>query len=144
MIESSARRLHGAAARPRISFVVAWQGAAAELSRRLRVWDRWVDDGIDVVVVCSCPTADREQIERAHPDVRVVNARADEDLSTLRQLGVSAAQGDIVVIVDDTIGWASSWRDHLPVASAGEGTPATGVWIGSHRAPRMVEDASVR
>ena len=145
MTEFSARRFQVVATRPRVSFVVAWQGCPTELSRRLQIWDRWVEDGIDVVVVCSCPPADREQIERSHPDVRVVNARADEDLSTLRQLGVSAAQGDIVVIVDDTIGWTSSWRDHLPVAIGGAVLPANATqWVGDEGAPRVMDDVSVR
>ncbi len=145
MSELRAHRMHVAGIRPRVSFVVAWQGCAKELSRRLQTWDRWVGDGIDVVVVCSCPPADRERVERSHPDVRVVNAHADEDLSTLRQLGVSAAQGDIVVIVDDTVGWTSSWRDHLPIAIGGPLAPTSGAnWIGGEAGPRIMEETPLR
>lgn len=106
--------------RPRISLVVAWQGCSDELSRRLLLWDRRAESGIDVVVVCSCPAADRQRIAAAHPAVRVVEANVGDDIAELRQLGVSAARGDIVVIVDDTAGWNTPWRDHLPMAISSE------------------------
>lgn len=145
MSELQAIRLSAARTRPRVSFVAAWQGSPAELSRRLRAWDRWIDDGIDVVVACSCSPAEHQRIERSHPGVLVVNASADEELSTLRQLGVSAAQGDIVVIIDDTVGWTASWRDHLPFAIAGEVIPGQGAqWAGYNRPPRVMDDASLR
>lgn len=102
--------------RPRISLVVAWQGCSDELSRRLHLWERWVENGTDVVVVCSCPPAERERIARTHPGVRLVAANASDDIAALRELGVSAARGDIVVIIDDRVGWNSSWRDRPPVA----------------------------
>ena len=144
MNEQSAVRLLGAVRRPRVSFVVAWQGCATELSRRLRLWGRWVELGIDVVVVCSCPAAERQRIERLHPDVRVVKASADEEMSVLRHLGVSAAQGDIVVIVDDAVGWTASWRDHLPAAIGGSVIPASRApWVGHDRAALNLDEATL-
>lgn len=116
-----------------------------ELSRRLRSWGQWVDLGIDVVVVCSCPAAERQRIERLHPDVRVVKASADEEMSVLRQLGVSAAQGDIVVIVDDAVGWTASWRDHLPAAIGGAVIPAARAqWLGYDRSALSLDEAKSR
>jgi hypothetical protein len=145
MNELPAVRLHGAVRRPRVSFVIAWQGCATELSRRLRLWGQWVEIGIDVVVVCSCPAAERQRIERLHPDVRVVKASAEEDMSVLRQLGVSAAQGDIVVIVDDAVGWTASWRDHLPAAIVGPVVPAARAqWLGYDRAALSLDEATLR
>jgi len=144
MSELSAVHLHGAVRRPRVSFVVAWQGCSTELSRRLRLWGQWVELGIDVVVVCSCPPAERQRIERLHPDVRVVKASADEDRSVLRQLGVSAAQGDIVVIIDDVVGWTASWRDHLPAAIGGAVIPAQRAqWLGYDRAALTLDEATL-
>ena len=145
MSELQAFGVRAAGARPRVSFVAAWQGSPAELSHRLRVWDRWVDEGIDVVVVCSCSTADRQRIERAHPGVRVVNASADEKLSALRQIGISTANGDIVVIIDDSVGWTSSWRDHLPVGIGGAVIPAERArWASHDRLPSVMDDAPLR
>lgn len=145
MSELQAYGMRAAGARPRVSFVAAWQGSPTELSRRLRIWDRWVDDGIDVVVVCSCSPADHQRIERSHPGVRVVNASADEKLSALRQRGIAAAHGDIVVIIDDTVGWTSSWRDHLPISIGGEVIPAEHArWAGHNRPPRLMDDAPLR
>lgn len=102
--------------RPRVSFVAAWQGSPTELSRRLQSWGRWVDEGIDVLLVCACSDADQQHIERSHRGVRVIRASRSAELGALRQLGISAAHGDIVVIVDDTLGWSPSWRDELPCA----------------------------
>ena len=144
MSEQPLARLHGAVRRPRVSFVVAWQGCANELSRRLRLWGQWVAIGIDVVVVCSCPAAERQRIERLHPDVRVVKASADEDMSVLRQLGVSAAQGDIVIIVDDTVGWTASWRNQLPAAIGGSvAAAARAQWLGFDRASLTLDEATL-
>lgn len=144
MSDLTPARPSAAAARPRVSFVAAWQGCPDMLSRRLRVWDRWAANGIDVVVVCSCPPADRNRIERAHPDVLVVSAPADEDLRTLRQRGIAAARGDIVVIVDDTVGRTSSWRDHLPLAFGGNVPAAQAApWVGIGRAASVIDDATV-
>lgn len=145
MSEQPAVRLHGAVRRPRVSFVVAWQGCATELSRRLRAWGQWVELGIDVVVVCSCPAAERQRIERLHPDVRVVKASADEELSVLRQLGVSAAQGDIIVIVDDAVAWTASWRDHLPAAIGGAVIPTVPApWLGRDRVALDLGEPTLR
>jgi hypothetical protein len=97
-----------------VSIVVAWQGCPSELSRRLRSWTQQSDQRVEVVVVCSCPAADRQRVERAHPGVQVIAASEVEELSALRQLGVAASSGDIVVIFDDSIAAGASWRDHLP------------------------------
>lgn len=80
-----------------------------------------------------------------HPDVRVVKASAEEDLSVLRQLGVSAAQGDIVVIIDDAVGWTASWRDHLPAAIGGGLIPAARApWVGHDRVALDLDEATLR
>jgi hypothetical protein len=145
MSESPARRLKAAGSRPHVSFVVAWQGSIAELSRRLRVWSRWVDDGVDIVVVCTCPASERQRIERAHPAVRVVYAAPGIEMCALRQLGVAAARGDIVVIFDDTIGWSSTWRDHLPVTIGGAVMPSAGIeWVGNDPVSLSIDDVSLR
>jgi hypothetical protein len=125
-----------------VSFVVAWQGCPRELSHRLRSWGRWVHDGVDVVVVRACEVGERQRIERAHPGVRVVQSDPGQELRVLRQLGVSAAHGDIVVIFDDTAGWTSSWRDSLPVTVGGAVLPSEGIeWVRYEGASRNVSDA---
>lgn len=145
MSESPARRLKSVGSRPHVSFVVAWQGSVAELSRRLRVWSRWVDDGVDIVVVCTCPLAERQRIERAHPAVRVMHAAPGLEIRALRELGVAAARGDIVVIFDDTIGWTSTWRDHLPATIGGAVVPSAGVeWVAYDPVSLSIDDVSLR
>ncbi len=116
MIGVPTTALHSPRNRPRVSFVVAWQGCLTELSGRLRVWNRWAHEGVDVVLVCSCPADDRRSIGRSHPGLRIVAASGDVGLGAMRHLGVLAADGDIVVIVDDAIASSSSWRDELPAA----------------------------
>jgi hypothetical protein len=116
-------------ARPRVSYVIAWKGAPTELTRRLRIWERWADGGIEVVVACACAPEERQRIVRSHASVRVVGAPSGEDVSALRQRGVAAATGDIVVIVDDEVAGESSWRDELPAGIAAD-VPSTapGAW----------------
>lgn len=143
-MSESHRRAQPFGTRPRVSFVVAWQGCPNELSRRLRAWDRWVDDGVDVVVACSYPPVERQRIMRAHPGTRVVHADVEGGLQGLRHVGVSAAHGDVVVIVDDTIAWSASWRDHLPSALGGAMCPDRGArWTGYETAARIVHDATL-
>lgn len=129
MSELSTPRSAAPGARPRISFVVAWKGAGSELTRRLHLWEQWADSGIDVVVACACAPEERQRIIRSHASVRVIDAPASDDVSALRQRGVAAANGDIVVIVDDEVAGESSWRDELPT-SLGADVPvvAAGPW----------------
>lgn len=143
MSELRAYQIDPVRSRPRLSIVVAWQGCPSELSRRLRSWMQQLGRGVEVVVVCGCPAGERHRIERAHPGVQVLPAGASEELSVLRQRGVSAASGDIVVIFDDTVAAGGSWRDQLPPTLAVQ-SPAGGYdWVGLPREPH-VADASVR
>lgn len=119
MSELRAYQVDPVRSRPRLSIVVAWQGCPSELSRRLRSWMQQLGNGVEVVVACGCPAAERQRIERAHPGVQVLPATASEELSALRQRGVSAASGDVVVIFDDTVASSGSWRDQLPATLAG-------------------------
>ena len=143
MSESRAYRIEQLRSRPRVSIVVAWQGCPAELSRRLRSWAQQLDYGIEVVVVCSCPAAERQRVERAHPRAHVIPASASQELSTLRQVGVSAASGDIVVIFDDTTSAGGSWRNHLPPTLAGTKPAGSYAWVGAQHEPHP-GDASIR
>lgn len=137
--------LHVPRNRPRISFVVAWQGCLAELSARLKVWSCWVEEGIDVVLVCSCPLEDRRSIGQSHPGLRIVAAGSDVGLAAMRHLGVRIADGDIVVIVDDAVASSSSWRDQLPAAIRREALrDDRAPWGAYPQFAPIAEDATVR
>lgn len=137
-------RLDRVGSRPRLSIVVAWQGCPIQLSRRLRTWSRWVSDGVDVLVVCSCPPAERQRLERTHPEIRFVAGGCDQEMRALREAGVAAAKGDIVVIFDDTIGESSTWREHLPAMLGVDAVPTSRNAWGSYENVGRVDDASLR
>jgi hypothetical protein len=123
-----ARQLAALRLRPRLSVVVAWQGSSVELSRWLRAWVSQLDERAEVIVVAACVDADRQRIERAHPGVQLIGAPIDSELAARRQLGVSSATGDIVVILDDAIGTRMPWRGRLPSAIGGVRTPVDSEW----------------
>jgi hypothetical protein len=142
MSESSALQLKPVGARPRVSMVVAWQGSPLELSRRLRVWRGAIDESVDVVVACACAPAEQQRLERAHPGVRIMPAPPDTGMHALRQIGVAAANGDIVVILDDANSTTASWREALPPALGGGMVRSRVELPGYDHAVRM-EDASL-
>ena len=143
MSELRAYQIDQARSSPRLSIVVAWQGCASELSRRLRSLTQQLGHGGEIVVVCSCPAAERQRVERAHPGVQVIPASANEELSALRQRGVSAASGDIVVIFDDTVAPGGSWRDSVPPTLMGHSMTRGYDWVGLPHETH-VGDASAR
>ena len=145
MSESSARSIQADRARPRVSFVVAWKGCPNELSRRLRSWAQWARDGVDVVVACVCPSADRHRLARAYPDVRFLDAEDRSEVQALRELAVSSAFGDIVVIFDDSIGWHSTWREVLPTSLPGSRLRESAIAWGTYEpAAHRLDDTTVQ
>ena len=86
---------------PQRSLVIISRGTARELETALRAWAAPIRRGLDLVVVRRCTTAERLHLERAYPGVRVLSAPAGCDPRALRELGVSAARGDIIVVQDE-------------------------------------------
>jgi hypothetical protein len=73
--------------------------------------------------------------------VRVVAGNPEHDLKALREIGVSAAHGDVVVIFDDTMSRTSSWREHLPPAIGGAPMSAPAAdWTSFDGGSRPVDD----
>ena len=87
---------------PRRSLVIISRAGAPDLEDALDAWAGAIRRGLDLVVVRCCTSAERLRLERAHPGVRVLSAPADRDLRALRELGVSAARGDIVIVQEDS------------------------------------------
>jgi hypothetical protein len=143
MSELPAIHLDPFRARPRLSVVVAWQGCAVELSRRLRSWTQQLDDRSEVIVVSSCNSAESQSIARAHPGVQLIRVARNHDLPFLRELGVQSSTGDVVVILDDTVGADASWRDRIPVANT-ELSPRVGRENLGYHAESRIADATLR
>jgi len=109
-------RLGGA---PTASVVVASTGKPATLERLL-AWllPACTMRGIEVVVARNCPVDEYRALETTWPAVLFMPAPDGATARQLRFVGISAADGDIVTIIDDAMAHDESWVADLPSAPA--------------------------
>ena len=105
-------RLGGA---PTTSVVVASTGKRATLEHLL-TWLLPVctTRGIELVVARNCPADEYRALETAWPAVLFMPAPDGATSRQLRFVGISAADGDIVTIIDDTAAYDEAWVADLP------------------------------
>ena len=96
-----------------------------------------------MIVVSSCSSAESQVISRAHPGVQLIRVARNHDLPFLRQLGIESSTGDVVVILDDTVGADASWRDRIPLANA-EVMPRVARETLGYHADSRIADATLR
>ncbi len=113
-------RLGGA---PTASVVVASRGTITRLDQVLA----WLlptceAKGIEVVVARNFGPDEYQQLGTRHPDVLLMPAPDGAGSRQLRFVGISAAEGDIVMMLDDDAPLDDEWLTDLP--SAPEADPA--------------------
>jgi len=112
------RKLHKRS-RPTTTVVVAWAGIISELEHALDgLTPRCYEAGAEVIVVAPSSIGERRRLELLFPYVKVIDAPARLCHKQLREIGASAANGDIVVLLDDERLFASSMERWLPVVGA--------------------------
>jgi len=110
------RKLHKRS-RPTTTVVVAWAGIISELEHALGgLTPRCHEAGAELIVVAPSSIGERRRLALLFPYVKVIDAPARLCHKQLREIGASAANGDIVVLLDDERRFASSMERWLPVA----------------------------
>lgn len=105
--------------RPTVSVVVSSQGPPAALAACLAsLADQARRHEAEIIVARADPDAKR--LQAAHPTARFVAAEAGADRPALRELGLTAASGDIVALIDDDCIAAAGWLDRLVMAGAAD------------------------
>ena len=69
---------------------------------------------IEVVVARSCDADEYHALETAFPRVLFMPAPDNASVRQLRAIGLSAADGDIVTLVDDALAVTDTWIAELP------------------------------
>ncbi|HEY2805658.1 MAG TPA: hypothetical protein VGI92_07355 [Gemmatimonadales bacterium] len=72
---------------------------------------------IEIVVARSCPPDEYHALETAYPSVLFMPAPDGANARQLRFVGLSAADGDIVTLIDDTMTMDEDWLADLPASS---------------------------
>lgn len=103
---------------PNVSFIVISDGDGRSLELCLAsLSPRSRPAGVEIVVVRSCSSArESTQLQDTYPTVQFVFAKPRTPVSELRARGMAAAEGDIVVFVDDQKPLPRDWLARLAAA----------------------------
>jgi glycosyltransferase involved in cell wall biosynthesis len=103
---------------PTASVVVASLGDRARLDACLAaLLPVCTARGIEVVVARNCPPDEYHALEETYPMVLFMPAPDNATVRQLRAVGLSAADGDIVSLIDDGAVPGSAWLADLPGAA---------------------------
>lgn len=75
---------------------------------------------IEVVVARNCDVTEYRELERAYPKVLFMPGPVNATLRQLRASGLSAADGDIVSLIDDSKAIDPAWLAELASSEEGE------------------------
>lgn len=98
---------------PTISVVsIAGVEVGATLRRMSLCYARWAKMGVEVIVICN---GGQEWLpSHGHSaGLRVIQGPADATDSQLRAIGLAAASGDLVMLLDDLAAADDEWIEHL-------------------------------
>ena len=111
-------RLAGA---PTHSVVVASASDRAALDRCLAdLLPTCQSRAIEVVVARNCDVTEYRELERAYPKVLFMPGPVNATLRQLRASGLSAADGDIVSLIDDAKPIDHAWLAELATSTEGD------------------------
>jgi hypothetical protein len=108
------RKLHEHS-RPTTTVVVAWSGGMSELENSLgALIPRCRGADAELIIVGPASIAERRRLGRLWPQMRVIDAPGRLSHRELREIGAGAANGDIVVLLDDERPFTSRMERQLP------------------------------
>lgn len=108
---------------PRLSVVsVAQDDSPATLRSIAERCARWERLGIELIVVCACRHAARAMASGL-AGARMIHAPDDATEVELRSLGLTAATGDVVMLVADPAAADDRWIEHLSTNSSARALP---------------------
>jgi hypothetical protein len=94
-----------------------------ELSDRAQ---RWQGLGVEFVVVCAERQTAQLSVLAILSGARLVSGPDDATLAQLRSLGLAAASGDVVALVDSDDSTDEGWIEHLCTSSRSRAEGRTG------------------
>jgi glycosyltransferase involved in cell wall biosynthesis len=104
--------------RPTVSVVIASRARPEALAACLTaIVDQARRHGAEVIVTRG--SGDIETLQEAYPDIRFIAADPEADAPALRALGLAAASGDIIALVDDDRPVPPDWLDPLAGSDGG-------------------------
>jgi hypothetical protein len=103
---------------PKVSVVVASTRDSATLGRFLALlMPTCTARSIEIVVARACPPEEYRDLAAAWPSVLFMPAQDNATVRQLRVAGLSAAEGDIVTLIEDTTLPDEAWLADLPPAA---------------------------
>lgn len=104
---------------PKVSVVVASTQDRASLEQFL-AWllPTCLARNVEVVVARNCPIDEYRALEKAWPSVLFMPAQDNATARQLRVAGISAADGDIVSLIEDRMPADEEWLADLPPAAS--------------------------
>lgn len=98
---------------PTVSVVsVASYDVDATVRKITACFGHWLQFGVELIVVCTDRDGSVHHV-LSSTGVRLIHAPVTTSESELRSLGLAAAQGDLVMLVDDPATANDNWISHL-------------------------------
>jgi hypothetical protein len=112
---------------PIVSIVLASQRPRAELEARLAVLaPACAGRAVELVVARACPVPEFRSLQQAWPTALWMPAPDNATVAQLRAAGMSAAEGDVVGIMDDSMTAGENWVAELHESPRRQGRDAGG------------------
>ncbi len=114
---------------PTRSVVVASLGSREQLAAALETLRAACrPSGVEIVVARSCPTTELGELQAAFPDVLFIPVADGSTPRQTRAVGLTAADGDVAHLLDDTRPVSQVWLDHVtrPWPGAAQGAAGAG------------------
>ena len=105
--------------RPSVSIVsVAQDDSAANLKALAERAVRCARLGAELIVVCASRQSTRSTVSAISGSARLIYGPADATEPQLRAIGLAAATGDVIMLVDDPSTADDAWIEHVSITGA--------------------------
>ena len=97
---------------------VASDDSAATLRELAERAVRWERLGVELIIVCTSRRSTKSTVSAISGGARLIYGPADASDSQLRAIGLAAATGDVVMLVDDPATADDAWIEHVSITGA--------------------------